>query len=248
MTYIDFHVHIDHFPEPVKIANQYENNKIYALFVTNLPELFEKHLNSFKNYKYVRLAIGYHPELTQEFPFKRELFERLVPMTNYIGEVGIDLSRGNKYTLNEQLDNFSFITQEKYNKGKIYSIHSKDAEDEVLEILVHNKVKQAVFHWYSGKLSTLEKIIKNNYLLSINLSMQKSKKGQKIISQIPEELLLFETDGPFIRFDGKLITPMIIPQIYSILENEINGFHTHVMRNFKRMLITREFEALENSR
>ncbi|MEO3945786.1 TatD family hydrolase [Gorillibacterium sp. CAU 1737] len=248
MTYIDFHVHIDHYPKPVEIANQYEKNKIYALFVTNLPELFEKHSISFKNYKYVRLAIGYHPELTGEFPFKRDLFDRLVGSTNYIGEVGIDLSRGNKFTKNEQLDNFSFITQEKYNKGKIYSIHSKDAEDEVIEILIQNKVEQAVFHWYSGKVSTLEKIVNNNYMFSVNYGMKKSKKGQRVLSQIPNDLLLFETDGPFVRFNSQLTTPLLIPEIYSLFENEYTNFKETVMKNFKRMLIMRELEDLKHSK
>ncbi|TQK74928.1 TatD DNase family protein [Brevibacillus sp. AG162] len=246
MRFIDFHVHIDHYPDPIRVANEYETHKIYALFVTNLPELFEKHYAKFAAYKFVKLAIGYHPDLTGEFPFNRDLFDKLVQTTSYIGEVGIDISSDTKELINKQVENFEFITQPKYNFGKIYSIHSTGGEDEVLEILKKNKVKQAVFHWYSGKLSTLEKIIECNYLFSINHSMLSSKKGQKIISLIPKDLMLFETDGPFARYNKQLVTPKNIQEIYQKFNECISNFDQHVFRNFKRMLIERDLYKINS--
>jgi TatD DNase family protein len=243
MTYFDFHVHIDHYPNPEDLAKEYEFKKIYALFVTNLPELFEKQYQIYRNFKYVRLALGYHPDLTDEFPLNRVLFDKLIRKTSYIGEVGLDNRRGQSTNFQKQLDNFSFVTQEKYNNDKIYSIHSKGAEEEVLDILLENNVKYAVFHWYSGKISTLERIVERKYMFSVNINMLLSKKGLNIIKKIPKELLLFETDGPFTRFDKKIIKPGEIPLLYKLFDDEVENFTDVSFKNFKRLLLLRELKS-----
>ncbi|WP_249529870.1 TatD family hydrolase [Paenibacillus brevis] len=244
MTYFDFHVHIDNYPNPKKLAKEYESNKIYALFVTNLPELFEKQFDTYQGFKYVRLALGYHPDLTDEFPLNEELFDRLASKTSYIGEVGIDIS-GNQPTdnLQRQIDNFYFVTQRKYNKNKIYSVHSRGAEDEVLKILIENDVKYAVFHWYTGKISTLERIIERKYMFSVNINMLLSKKGRNIIKKIPQDLILFETDGPFTRFEKKITRPVQIPLLLDFFDEHINNFTEISYKNFRRMLLLRDLQS-----
>ncbi|MCM3697882.1 TatD family hydrolase [Paenibacillus macerans] len=243
MTYFDFHVHIDHYPNPNKLAKEYESNKIYALFVTNLPELFEKQYLSYQGFKYVRLALGYHPDLTDEFPLNQDLFDKLVSKTSYIGEVGIDISGNQSTNLHKQIENFSFVTQRKYNKDKIYSIHSRGAEDEVLNILIENDVKYAVFHWYTGNISTLERIAERKYMFSVNINMLLSKKGQNIIKKIPQELLLFETDGPFTRFEKKVIRPAQIPSLFKMFDDQFSNFTEVSYKNFRRMLLLRELQS-----
>ena len=77
MNYIDFHIHIDFYDKPEDIIEKYENHRIYCLFVTNLPELFEKHYKSTAKYKYVRLALGYHPEMISQYEFNKDLFIKM---------------------------------------------------------------------------------------------------------------------------------------------------------------------------
>lgn len=240
MTLIDTHVHIDFYTDPMKVALEYESLKIYALFVTNLPEIFFKHLNAFKNLKYVRLCIGYHPQVASEYRLNKVLFEKVVQHTRYIGEVGLDFHQENELTKKEQINSFEFITSEKFNKGRIYSIHSKGTEDMVLDILLNNNVKHAIFHWYSGKLSTLDKIASNGYYFSLNPKMLLSKNGQKILSRIPQELILFETDGPFARVNKSIIYPKNIRNIYLEYENVIPNFEEIVFKNFRRLLIAKD--------
>ena len=60
-------------------------------------------------------------------------------------------------------------------------------------------IKKAIFHWYSGKIGTLNKILDSGYYFSINSNMCKSKKGQNIISRLPKNKILVETDAPFIN-------------------------------------------------
>lgn len=91
------------------------------------------------------MALGFHPDMVVEYSFDKSEFEKSLKYTRYIGEVGLDFSGSNQQFKNEQLDIFNQITSPKYNKGNVYSIHSRKAESEVLEILKRNNVKNAIF-------------------------------------------------------------------------------------------------------
>lgn len=241
MALIDTHVHIDFYPNPLEIAQQYESRKIYTLFVTNLPELYKKHYERFSKYKYIRLCLGYHPQIVLEYDLNKALFRECIKSTKYIGEVGLDFS--GKITTKEkqlQLDAFRFVTSPEFNKGRIYSIHSRGAENEVLEILRANDVKHAIFHWYSGKISTLIKAVELGYYFSLNPKMLLSKSGKNIISKIPKDKILFETDGPFARINKKSLTPGEIGDFYKLFEKEILEFEKQVFKNFRKVLIEKD--------
>lgn len=246
MHLIDTHVHIDFYENPIQIADQYEQLGIYTLFVTNLPELFKKYLKIYNGYKFIRLCLGYHPQISSEFPLNRQIFDSMINNTRYIGEVGLDFSKEHTDVIKRQIDDFKYITSPIFNKGRVYTIHSKGTEDVVLDILVKNKVQHAIFHWYSGKLSTLRKIVNQNYYFSINPQMLKTKNGTKIINQIPKNLILFETDGPFTRDKKHIITPGDLNEIYNNFESVIPNFKQIVFNNFKRLLFEKDLYKFQS--
>lgn len=117
------------------------------------------------------------------------------------------------------------------------SIHSRNAEEDVLSILVKNKIKYAIFHWYTGSLSTLEKIIKEGYYVSVNSSMMKTKKGLEIIKSIPLDRILVESDGPFTKVGNKVSEPENLYLTYKKL-SEILGLNSEelVYKNLNELL------------
>jgi TatD DNase family protein len=244
MGYVDLHVHIDFYSNPTELANEYENLKIYTIFVTYLPEIFLKTRHEYENYKYVRMALGFHPDMVGEYSFDKSEFEKSLKYTRYIGEVGLDFSGSNQQFKNEQLDIFNQITSPKYNKGNVYSIHSRKAESEVLEILKRNNVKNAIFHWYTGGKKTLKDIASSGYFFSVNHKMLTSKNGREIIQSIPKSQLLFETDGPFARKDKKIVYPKDLKEIYWDFEKVIPDFEKIVFSNFKRLLFQKDIDKL----
>lgn len=241
MAYIDTHVHIDFYPNPYELGLEYENNKIYTMFVTNLPELYEKHLIRFSNFKYIRLCLGYHPQVSNEYVLNKKLFEKYIDTTKYVGEVGLDffteISDSEKSI---QIEAFRYVTSPIFNKGRIYTIHSKGAEKEVLDILLENQVKHAIFHWYTGKISVLKQAVEHGYYFSINPKMLMTKNGLNIISHIPVKQMLFETDGPFARIERKPIYPKDFLSIYSSMDKEVEGFEKICFSNFRRLLIEKD--------
>lgn len=244
MGYVDLHVHIDFYANPRELAKEYEKLKIYTIFVTYLPEIFLKTRHEYENYKYVRMAIGFHPDMVGEYHFNKTEFERGLRYTRYIGEVGLDFSTSNQKFKKKQIEVFQQITSPDYNKGNIYSVHSRKAESEVLEILKSNNVKNAIFHWYTGGKKTLRDIVNEGYFLSVNHKMLASKNGRDIIQNIPKTQLLFETDGPFARKDKKIVYPKDLEKIYEDFEKIIPNFEKIVFSNFKRLLFQKDIDFL----
>ncbi|HEY8361899.1 MAG TPA: TatD family hydrolase [Tissierellaceae bacterium] len=238
MNYIDFHVHIDCFHNYSQIFSNYEKQRVYALFVTNLPEIYQKSMNEFRQSKYVKLALGYNPQLTKKYKFNKELFLKYIYTTKYIGEVGLDFSSEYKDCINEQIDNFAFICNCVSKHPKIMSIHSRKAERDVLKILDEHNIEFAVFHWYSGSINTIDEIKERGYYFSVNYNMLKNKKGRELLKRIPLDRILFETDGPFGCTKGKVMTIGKLSAAYKELENFycVDDMKKIVYSNLKTLL------------
>lgn len=244
MNFVDLHVHIDFYSKPLEVANKYESLNIYAIFVTYLPEIFLKTFHEYEQFDYVRIALGFHPDMVGEYDFLEEDFKKGLQYTRYIGEVGLDFSKANRHLQNEQIQIFERITKPEFNKGKIFSVHSRKAEREVLEILKANNVRCAIFHWYSGEVKLLREIADEGYFFSVNHRMLASKKGMDVIKHIPKSQLLFETDGPFARKERKIVYPEDIKEIYLEFEKNIPDFQEIVFNNFKRLLFQKDIDLL----
>jgi len=238
-NFVDFHVHIDYYRDYKAIFEFYNNQKIYALFVTNFPEVFKKAKDTFPESKYVKLALGYHPEMINIKPFNQKFFDDYLSETKYIGEVGLDFSKNHIKNREEQSRIFRYICRKVANTNKIMSVHSRNAELDVLANLMEFGVKYAVFHWYTGDMKNLQDIIDSKYYLSLNPSMLRTKKGREIIKNIPIQHLLIETDGPYSKYNNRQIVPEDIPSIYRDFENflGINNLKEIVFENLNRLLL-----------
>lgn len=120
------------------------------------------------------------------------------------------------------------------------SLHSRKAEKEILSLLIEKNIKSAIFHWYSGPLSLVDKIVEAGYYFSVNPAMVKSDSGRKIINRIPSNNLLTETDGPFIEVDGRQIKPTDVILVYQhcsrIWGKTIKEANLIISTNFQRLL------------
>ncbi|WP_443715233.1 TatD family hydrolase, partial [Ruminococcus bromii] len=169
--------------------------------------------------------------------FDKRLFNHLIGEAKYIGEVGLDFTGNLKERREEQLQCFDYICSS-INENQVLSVHSKNAEKAVCDILKKHKVKKTILHWYSGNLETLKELIEYGYYFSINTSMLQSIKGQKILKSIPKNRLLIESDGPFTKVNNQKYNPSKLQEVYSqigaFLESpEINKL---VWQNFKDLI------------
>jgi len=82
--FYDTHCHLDLFQDFDNTVNEIELNQIYTIAVTNLPILYSKLINRV-NSKYIRPALGFHPELLFQYRQYIPDMWRLLPEAKYIG-------------------------------------------------------------------------------------------------------------------------------------------------------------------
>jgi TatD DNase family protein len=234
---IDVHCHIDQFKEPPVIARKAEVNGVITIAVTSLPEHFKLGYPHLSNFKYVRLALGFHPMLAGKNTFDENLFRSLAAKTSYIGEVGLDFSEKDTSCRQSQIDVLDKIFKIVNDRPRFISLHSRKAEKNLFDILINNKIKKAVFHWYSGPLNLIDKIVSADHFFSINPAMIKSKNGQKIIERIPVDRILTESDGPYVMTKGKPTEPkdvrLVIEHLKLIWNKSFDEIDQIVQKNFK---------------
>lgn len=196
----DTHFHLDLFKNPRQVIEAIEQAGIYTIAVTNLPELFDHTFNLTKDTKYVRAALGFHPELAAQHKPQISLFKKKIDLTRYIGEIGLDNYNKTPTDYLEQKKIFEKIVELCHEAGKkILTVHSRRSEKDILSLIGSAFTGKVVLHWYSGALKEIERAVEYGFYFSINLAMCQSENGKKIIERIPENRLLIETDGPFVK-------------------------------------------------
>jgi TatD DNase family protein len=89
MALIDFHCHLDLYPNPLEVSREAERRGVYVLSVTTTPSAFLGTLKLTGTDSRVRTALGLHPEIAVAREVELPLFEKLLPQTMYVGEVGL---------------------------------------------------------------------------------------------------------------------------------------------------------------
>ncbi|WP_417876136.1 TatD family hydrolase [Winogradskyella sediminis] len=238
----DTHFHLDLFNENLfSVAKEIEENKIYTIAVTNLPPLYNKLVKNLKgDYKYIRPALGFHPELIGQYQNLIPKMWEILPQVRYVGEVGLDYKTGNNVK-DKQISFFETLIEKCDRQGgKILTIHSRRSSEDVVAIIGSGFNSKFILHWYSGNMSTLKLALKNGAYFSINYAMTKSAFGKKLISNIPIDRWLLESDGPFIKFNEERLTP--IHNIHTISNlSRITGFSSEIImeilgKNFKSLI------------
>lgn len=237
----DTHMHFDLFKDRQKVIDYCNNNRIYTIAVTNLPNLYEKYYNQNIQSKYLKIALGFHPELVSEYKSQIKKFDQYATTTKYIGEVGLDYSSNDKENRNDQKIIFDRIVQTCNTFGdKVLTVHSRKAENDVLSILENNPNK-IIMHWFSGSLKQQELALSNGYYFSINHQMLQSKNGRRIIDSIPIERILIESDAPFTNGLDMYYNVDFMNNIYDYLSItrhiEISELSIILKDNFKRLLL-----------
>lgn len=194
---IDTHCHFDMMQNPEKYISEMERIGSVTIGMTNLPSHFQMGLRHIRKYKYIRLALGFHPLLAVDSQSELALFSRLIDKTSYIGEIGLDFSRAGVKSKDVQIKSLRYLLSCLQNRNKLVSVHSRGAEDVLLELLDEYDIKNVIFHWYSGKVSLIPEIISHGYYFSINEFMTLSENGRGIIAALPKERILTETDAPY---------------------------------------------------
>lgn len=199
---IDTHCHFDMMDNPIAFIDGKEANGDIVIGMTSCPEHFNMGLPFIKNKRFIRLALGFHPQIANQIQSQFRSFIDLISKTSYIGEIGLDFSKEYIPFRDIQIEYFTKICQYLSSSRKIISIHSVKAENSVLDILERYQIKIPILHWFNGSATQIERAVNLGCYFSINEAMTQSQKGKSAIAKMPRDRILTETDAPFNRKDN----------------------------------------------
>jgi TatD DNase family protein len=207
---IDFHCHLDLYPDPELEVSEADAAGIYILSVTTTPKAWSRTATLAKGKKRIRTALGLHPELAHQRRRELPLFEALLPNTRYVGEIGLDGSPDFKAHREDQRQVLETILQMCTRAdGRVLTIHSRRAVDDVLDCLSRFPAAGIpILHWFSGTPTQLQRAIGMGCWFSVGPAMLRSSKGKSIAELIPRSRVLTETDGPFGKLENRALKPV----------------------------------------
>jgi len=170
----------------------------------------------------VLAAVALHPneapvvaDLEKDLSIIEELAKH--PRVRAIGETGLDFFRTEPALQDKQKYSFRRHIKIAKDHNKALVIHDRDAHRAVLDTLIEEGApEKTVFHCYSGDAEMAKECIENGYILSFagTMTFKNAPQLREAVKLVPIELLLVETDSPFLApmpNRGALNTPAQIP-------------------------------------
>ena len=158
------------------------------------------------NPQFVYPALGYHPWEIKEEEVEANLsfIQDHIEEGAALGEIGLDYKIKVKKELQWKV--FGELLDIALESNKPVIIHCRYSHRRVLEMVGEKKIKRAVFHWYSGPVDLLDKIMSMGYFISATPALIYSPPHQEAIRRAPLERILLETDTP-VGYQGKESRP-----------------------------------------
>jgi len=154
----------------------------------------------------VHPAIGYHPWSISQDTIEENLrfIEENLASCIALGEVGIDYKAKVKKVL--QWEIFSKLLSIALRYSRPVIVHSRFSHKRTHQMVKDGGIEKGVFHWYSGPLEILEKIIDHGYYVSATPALAYSPPHQAAMRTTPLERILVETDSP-VEYQGRISEP-----------------------------------------
>ena len=240
---MDLHCHVDLYPDYDKVLNDIDNSRFYVLSVTTVPSAFKGTVSLTKNLDNCRTALGLHPQLAHQRHHELPLFDSLCGETRYIGEIGLDGSKGYATHMEVQQLVFEHILNKCCEfDDKVLTIHSLNAVDNVLELLsLYPKAGTPILHWFLATKKQINKAIKLGCYFSVGPAMLHSERAKKVISWLPKDRILLETDGPFAKVRGNILYPSDVIEVVNHLATHwgtsVDIVQSRLRNNLKQVLV-----------
>ncbi|WP_414506478.1 TatD family hydrolase [Streptomyces sp. NEAU-L66] len=140
-----------------------------------------------------------------------------LPHVRGVGETGLDYFRTGPDGMAAQEASFRAHIEIAKRHGKALVIHDREAHDDVLRILREEGAPdRVVFHCYSGDAEMAKICAAAGYFMSFagNVTFKNAQPLRDALAVAPPELVLVETDAPFLTpapYRGRANAPYLIP-------------------------------------
>jgi len=208
---VDVHCHLDLLNDIQGAILRAKEAGVSSIITSGIDkETNRTALSLAKQFSIVKAALGIYPQdqlhkeyagankeyktfdIDEEIKIIKENMNKIVA----IGEIGLDYSQ--QPDKKAQRETFMKMIKLAEKLGKPVIVHSRKAEEEVVEILENSKLKKIVMHCFSGKASLVKRITDRGWYFSIPTNIVRSEHFQKIVRDVNLSRILTETDAPYL--------------------------------------------------
>ena len=228
MSYVDTHCHLDHH-EGLTVSEQVERARAagVGLMVTIGTDMASstQAVSTARRFEEVFACVGVHPNDAMEAtPRVLEVIERLTaePEVVAVGETGLDYYRDHT-TPSQQEAAFRAHIDLARERDKTLVIHCRQAWVDCLKILEDAQAPdRVVMHCFSGDVDVARRCAEHGWFISFagNVTFKNAAELREAAAVVPSDLLLTETDSPFLTphpYRGKPNDPSYVPYVLECL-------------------------------
>jgi TatD DNase family protein len=195
---IDAHVHLDKYGPALKQALQeIRTHQVFTIAVAMDVPSYERSLEIGDECDLVLPTFGIHPRRAPEYADRLSGLNPLIEQSPAIGEIGLDfhwVKDSSQYSAQVRVLEY-FLAAAREQK-KMVNLHTKGAEKKILNLLERYDIQRPIVHWYSGPMDILRALVQFGAYFTVGVEVSYSETIQAIAREIPDHLLLTETDNP----------------------------------------------------
>jgi TatD DNase family protein len=195
---IDAHVHMDRYGTDLEQAIQeIRTLRVFTIAVAMDVPSYQRSLEIGDACDLVLPTFGIHPRRAPEYVDRLRELSPLIEQSPAIGEIGLDfhwVKESSQYPA--QVKVLEYFLAAAREQKKSVNLHTKGAEQKILDLLEHYDIQRTIVHWYSGPMDILHALIQFGAYFTVGVEVSYSDTIQAIAREIPDHLLLTETDNP----------------------------------------------------
>lgn len=253
MLLVDVHAHLDYYPdeEVDGVVSRAKTAGVKAI-ISNSVDLvsMRKTLELSKKYDFVKPALGLYPPdaLGKETGSDKKIdvdealvfIEKNIKKAIALGECGLDFKNVVDKDLQVRVFKKQLDIAMKFKKPII--VHSRKAEQEVVDIIEQSGYKNVVLHCFCGKKSLARHAAELGFYFSIPTNVVRSDNLKDLVKIVNINRLFAETDSPFLSpFPDKKNEPAFVLESVKKIA-EIKGFtveetSNNIWLNYQRLFL-----------
>jgi TatD DNase family protein len=195
---VDAHAHIDKYGADLNQALQeIRTYDVLTIAVAMDVPSYRRSLEIGEECNLVLPTFGIHPRRAPQYVDRLTELSRFIEQSPAIGEIGLDfhwVKESSQYPA--QLRVLEYFLAAAREQNKMVNLHTKGAEKKILNLLERYEIQRAIIHWYSGPMDTLRALVQFGAYFTVGVEVSYSETIQAIAHEIPDHLLLTETDNP----------------------------------------------------
>jgi TatD DNase family protein len=197
----------------------------------------------------VTVGIGFHPEYAGSVyvPHEQAIFDGEIEKARWVSEVGLDAviagsvspHFGEQPTMTAQIALFEYVLSRARDDQPL-SVHSRGAAETTIDLLDAHDKRRVVLHRFDGTRDQAARALDRGYYFSINPAVLDDSAARELITRLPIEWMLLETDGPYFPFGDRAREPsdlrLFVEDLAELRKEEAGMLHKQIAANFDRLI------------